>query len=231
VRALVAAQAGHSAWGRHVQGLLDGAMQAPKRGAKHDQAHPPIHPLRSVEPGELGGTRSEGWRVYELIARHFLACVSPDAEGAQTVVTVDVGGEAFTASGTQVASRGFLDVYPYQRWDTALLPADFVAGQRFAPTALTLQAGSTQPPHLLSEAELISLMDAHGIGTDATIPEHIGKVVDREYMTRESGDAAAGRFVPTTLGIGLLQVRGGTGGAEEGKWWAAVAARRQQQDV
>lgn len=32
-------------------------------------------------------------RVYELITRHFLACVSKDAVGKETNVTIDINGE------------------------------------------------------------------------------------------------------------------------------------------
>ncbi len=32
-------------------------------------------------------------RVYELVVRHFLACVSQDAQGKETTVTIDINGE------------------------------------------------------------------------------------------------------------------------------------------
>lgn len=45
--------------------------------------------------------------------------------------------------------------------------------------------GTTSPPNLLTEEELVTLMDKNGIGTDATIAEHIKKVIDREYVKVE----------------------------------------------
>jgi DNA topoisomerase-3 len=60
----------------------------PRQGKKSDQAHPPIHPTKYTD-GLSGNER----RVYEFIVRRFLACVSKDAEGLETVVKIDVHGE------------------------------------------------------------------------------------------------------------------------------------------
>lgn len=42
-----------------------------------------------------------------------------------------------------------------------------------------MNEGSTTAPSMLTEAELIALMDKHGIGTDATHAEHINTVKER----------------------------------------------------
>jgi DNA topoisomerase III len=76
-------------------------------------------------------------------------------------------------------------------------------GQSFPPTSCLLHEGQTIAPNPLSESELIELMDSHGIGTDATIPDHISKIVEREYVSR----LADQRLVPTTLGMALMDVR------------------------
>jgi DNA topoisomerase III len=48
--------------------------------------------------------------------------------------------------------------------------------------------GKTSPPGYLTEPELIALMDANGIGTDATMADHIAKIKERSYvMTRTRG--------------------------------------------
>lgn len=51
------------------------------------------------------------------------------------------------------------------------------------------------------EVELISLMDRNGIGTDATIAQHISTIQDRAYATKN----AQQKFVPTKLGIALVE--------------------------
>lgn len=43
-----------------------------------------------------------------------------------------------------------------------------------------MDEGRTQAPPLLSESDLIGLMDQKGIGTDATIAEHIQKIQQRK---------------------------------------------------
>lgn len=117
-------------------------------------------------------------RLYELITRHFLACVSKDALGSETVVNIDIAGEKFTATGLVILERNYLDVYIYEKWNAKEIHL-YQEGQQFQPDEISMQEGATTAPPLLTEADLIALMDKHGIGTDATHAEHINTIKER----------------------------------------------------
>ncbi len=62
--------------------------------------------------------------------------------------------------------------------------------ETFEHTEAKMHDGQTSAPTYLTEPELIALMDANGIGTDATMAEHIAKVQEREYVARPKGSGA-----------------------------------------
>ena len=47
-------------------------------------------------------------------------------------------------------------------------------------------------------------MDKNGIGTDATIAQHISTIIDRSYAMRQR-QGGRDYLVPSTLGIGLVE--------------------------
>jgi DNA topoisomerase-3 len=168
----------------------------PRTGKLDDKAHPPIHPVKFADPSILNEKEK---RIYELLVRHFLACVSPDAKGEETVVTLLMGGEYFSSKGLIITSQGYLQIYTYDKWTDNYMP-NFSLNDEIIPSKLLMQTGKTSPPSFLTEAELISLMDKHGIGTDATIHEHIKHIQDRGYSI-QSGNV----FKPTLIGTALIK--------------------------
>jgi len=158
-------------------------------------------------------------RVYELITRRFLACCSKDALGFETIVDVVYGDEEFFAKGTSVRGfahiprsndvtgliileRNYLDVYPYDKWQGKEIP-DFQEGATFVPSVCELRDGTTTKPSLLTEADLVGIMDKNGIGTDATIAQHIDTIIGREYVIPRM-EGSVKYLVPSTFGIGLV---------------------------
>lgn len=179
LRALVQKQTPDARWGPFAQNLVNGGFQQPRQGKNDDKAHPPIHPVTYAAPSVLGDDEK---RVYEFVVRRFLACCSEDAKGVATDIDLLYGEEMFHAHGVIVLERNYLDVYVYEKWTgTAVLPP-FTVGERFEPQEAMMTEGKTAAPSYLTEADLIALMDANGIGTDATMAEHIQKIQDREYV-------------------------------------------------
>ncbi|KAK6923709.1 TOPRIM domain [Dillenia turbinata] len=112
---IVQEQLEHPVWGSYAQRLLDpaaGLWKYPSSGGHDDKAHPPIHPTK-YSAGEQRWSQDHN-RLYELIVRHFLACVSQPAVGAETTVEIDIAGELFTASGRVILAKNYLDVYRFE---------------------------------------------------------------------------------------------------------------------
>ncbi|KAL9075310.1 MAG: hypothetical protein Q9161_001687 [Pseudevernia consocians] len=238
LRNLIEKQVQDNTWGPYAQGLLGGAFKWPRSGRSNDQAHPPIHPVNYVSLAALSG---DDRRVYEFVVRRFLACCSEDAKGESTTVEIEYGDETFFTNGLIVLERNYLDVYPYEKWTSSQPLPRFNLHETFEPSEANITEGETTAPGYLTEPELISLMDANGIGTDATMAEHIAKIKEREYVmtqARASGtaqtsgnDGRGGRggrggggntgggggggsvqqFIPTTLGVALIEGYDGIG--------------------
>ena len=184
-------------WGVLAKELTDGGFQRPRNGTKNDKAHPPIHPT-----AHANGLTGDERRVYEYITRRFLASCASDAVGSETTVSIELGGEGFHASGLTVIHPNYLRIFTFEKWNERWIPL-YNVGQRFRVTSCDVKPGSTTRPSLLTEADLVGLMDKHGIGTDATIAEHIRRVIDRQYVMTHKKEKTT-YLVPSTLGMGLV---------------------------
>ena len=129
----------------------------------------------------------------------------------------------FFTTGLIVLQKNYLEVYPYEKWESSQQLPNFILHEIFEPTEANITDGETTPPGYLTEPELIALMDANGIGTDATMAEHIAKIKEREYVLTQpraggggGGDGRGGgggrgasnsvqQFIPTTLGVALIE--------------------------
>ncbi|KAF2224271.1 DNA topoisomerase III [Elsinoe ampelina] len=228
---LIQNQTQSATWGTYAQSLLDGGYRFPKEGRNDDKAHPPIHPVTFVTPANLESDDER--KVLEFVVRRFLACCSEDARGSRSEVEILYGSEIFKASGLTVLEKNYLDIYVYEKWTSTEELPHFEVGETFEPDEARIHDGKTAKPGYLTEPELIALMDANGIGTDATMAEHIAKIKDRQYVKVQAGTARRtfgdeeenegqpvaraagggrgrppppmGEFIPTTLGVALYQ--------------------------
>lgn len=153
-----------------------------------------------------------------MIVRQFLASISPDETFEQTVATFEsTSREKFTAKGQRQLDPGYTVIYSIGRdrranvdieededyetnAPTGELPTGLRVGMECPVVSLKLRQGLTKPPGPLTESELISLMEKHGIGTDASIPTHINNIIVRNYVTLGSNRT----LNPTALGIVLV---------------------------
>lgn len=195
LRALVGKHRNNTVWGDYAKKLLDGKFSQPRKGTHNDKAHPPIHPVKSATQDAVGAD----WPVYELVCRHFLACCSDDAKGERTSATLEYGDEKFNASGVVVKELNYLEIYKYASWKTTPIP-DVEQDAELQVVSAMLKQGKTSAPHFITEPELIGLMDANRIGTDATMADHIAKIKERNFI-----DTQNKYFVPTTLGVALVE--------------------------
>lgn len=185
---------------------MNGGFRQPRAGSHNDKAHPPIHPVAYVTRDKL--SNSDEHRVYEFVVRRFLACCSEDAKGESTDIEIKYGDEMFHAHGLIVLERNYLEVYIYDKWESSQELPQITIGETFEPTEASITEGKTVAPGYLTEPELIGLMDANGIGTDATMAEHIAKIKERQYVaTRQRGGRgnAPQEFIPTQLGVALVE--------------------------
>lgn len=204
LNSLIQKQTQDSNWGEYAQGLLDGNFRSPRNGRHNDQAHPPIHPVNYVASSALNANER---KVYEFVVRRFLGCCSEDAKGEANDIEIEWGGEYFHTHGLTVLQRNYLDVYVYDKWESSQQLPRFTEGETFEPTEANMTDGKTTAPTFLTEPELIGLMDANGIGTDATMAEHIARIKDRNYVSTrpKPGRTQIQEFIPTYLGVALIE--------------------------
>ena len=109
----------------------------------------------------------------------------------QVSATLQAGGEEFVATGSTDVEPGWTEAYPR---GAALLTGGgpglgprierLRQGQTLAITQSSKEQQWTEPPELLTESELLGLMEAHGIGTDASMATHLETVVKRTSLRR-----------------------------------------------
>jgi DNA topoisomerase-3 len=183
--------------------------------------HAIIPTTQRLNPSSLS---PEEKRIYDAVARRFLAAFYPDAELERTTINTEVAGEQFITRGTVVVKAGWREVDPPGREksadadegeetelprvkekDAALAAnAEAVAKQTKAPPRYTdaalLGAMETAGKKIEDEELRLAMRDS-GLGTPATRASIIETLLKREYVARDKKS-----IVATPKGIALIRM-------------------------
>ncbi len=166
-------------------------------------------------------------RVFDLVARRFLAVFHPPARYARTTVVTAVEGERFRTRGKVTLDPGWRRVYGLDLEEAAARPRDedaeggelprLVQGMTVRCVEAESEAKETKPPPRYTEATLLSAMETagkliddeelreamkeRGLGTPATRAEIIETLIRREYVERAGKD-----LQPTPKGLQVISM-------------------------
>lgn len=172
--------------------VLAGPMK-PTRGKTETTDHPPIHPTGQGDLTTLDGGQL---KLYNLIARRFLATLMGPATIENTKVSIDVAGEPFAASGDVLVDAGFREAYPYGLKRDEQLPA-LDAGDVVDVHDVNLEAKQTEPPARYSQGKLVQEMEKRGLGTKSTRASIIERLYQVRYLKNDP-------IEPSQLGMAIV---------------------------
>src|SRR5271165_4658511 len=162
-------------------------------------------------------------KLFDVIARAYLAAVMPDFRYRQTTATLDVRGFPFRAAGRQPIDLGWRAAFPEwqpadEKGDEAQLLPELRNGEIAKLENPAIEDKETRPPPRYNEGTLIEAMQnawrfvddevlrnrlkqAKGIGTPATRAEIIGGLKKQAFLVAQGKN-----IVPTETGLSLFGV-------------------------
>ena len=178
-----------------------------------------IDKLREVWPR----LSSDEKKLFDVIARAYLAALMPDFRYRQTTATLDVRGFEFRAAGRQPIDLGWRAAFPDwqpadEKGDEAQLLPPLRNGEAAQLQEPTIEDKETRPPPRYNEGTLIEAMqnawrfvddevlrerlkEAKGIGTPATRAEIIGGLKKQSFLIAQGKN-----IVPTETGLSLFDI-------------------------
>ena len=172
-------------------------------------------------PPQTVALTAEEKRVYDMIAKRFIAAFYPDCEFSQTTVNAVAGEVEFKATGKQILVKGWREIYERDKEnagsnddDENQIMPQFVVDEE-EPHEPSLLKKTTQPPKLYTEGTLLRAMETagksvddeelrdamkeNGIGRPSTRAAIIEILFKRRYIRREKKS-----IVATAAGIALI---------------------------
>jgi DNA topoisomerase-3 len=196
--------------------LRDGMIHPNKRIFNNAKVsdHFAIVPTGTVPRG-LSETEA---KIYDLVARRFIAVFYPAAQFEVTTRITTVEGEKFKTDGKIIVDPGWLAVYGRQAEgegenDKAICAV--TVGEAVKTEAIEVKENVTKPPPRYNEATLLSAMEGagkliddeelreamaeRGLGTPATRAQTIEGLIFEGYLIRQGRD-----LIVTAKGISLI---------------------------
>ncbi|UGY30453.1 DNA topoisomerase (plasmid) [Bradyrhizobium septentrionale] len=191
-------------------------------GASHHAVIPNVNAIDKL-PEVWPRLSSDEKKLFDVIARAYLAALMPDFRYRQTTATLDVHGFEFRAAGRQPIDLGWRAAFPeWQPADEKGDEAQMLPPLRNGETAQLqdpkIENKETRPPPRYNEGTLIEAMqnawrfvddevlrdrlkEAKGIGTPATRAEIIGGLKKQGFLIAQGKN-----IVPTETGLSLFGV-------------------------
>lgn len=176
------------------KGLLAQQKLTPTRGKEETTDHPPIYPTAAAGPHDM---QPAEWKLYNLVARRFLATLMDSSVSEGTKVSLQIGGEPFVTTGSVLVKPGFRAIYPYGlKKDDQLPPLE--VGDVCDVRSLSFEAKQTEPPARYSQGRLIQEMEKRGLGTKSTRASIIQRLYDVQYLKNDPVE-------PSQLGMAVIK--------------------------
>lgn len=190
--------------------LLRHAKVQAQKGVINDAKVSDHHAIiPTEEPVILPNLSDKERKLYDMIVKRFLAVFYGPYVYDQTVVTLKVGNELFTAKGNTVRDQGFRAVYNQDDDETTTLP-EYQQGATLDVRAVAETSGQTKPPAPFNEGTLLAAMEnptqfmqgeskeliqtlneTGGIGTVATRADIIEKLFKSFVIEKKGNDLYA----------------------------------------
>ncbi|WP_028263348.1 DNA topoisomerase I [Atopobium fossor] len=193
LRGVVSTLKGVAAYKDVCNSILSGEKLHPTRGKQETTDHPPIYPTAAANPDNL---QPAEWKLYNLIARRFLATLMDPAVIEGTKFKIDSAGELFQASGDVLKVAGYRAIYPFGLKKDEQLPA-LEKGDTVAIKKVELVQKQTEPPARYSQGKLIQEMERLGLGTKSTRASMIERLYAVKYLKNDPVE-------PSQLGMAII---------------------------
>jgi DNA topoisomerase III len=191
-------------------------------GASHHAVIPNVNTINKL-PEVWPRLSSDERKLFDVIARAYIAALMPDFHYRQTTATLDVHGFEFRAAGRQPIVLGWRAAFPEwqpgdEKGDEAQLLPPLRNGETAQLQDPKIENKETRPPPRYNEGTLIEAMqnawrfvddevlrdrlkEAKGIGTPATRAEIIGGLKKQGFLIAQGKN-----IVPTETGLSLFGV-------------------------